>query len=163
MRLLQFSLILCLIIFASGCVVLLPFIEQDGKGQKNAKADPTAEERQTSGVRSRGNRPDPLKKLVAQLQNGDSAARTRAATGLGDQGRRARSALPQLIAALDDESKNVRRAAVKALEKVGGVEIEEPLILKLRDRDRYVRESAANVLRRLGSPRARKALKDLKV
>ena len=144
----------------NGCFLMLPLIESDRA--KKSRAD--EENAVPRSIMARGlPKSDPVRKHLLQLDSADAAARTRAATSLGDLGPSARPALPRLILALRDDSKNVRRAAVKALEKVGGPEIEAPLIDKLRDRDKYVRESAANVLRRRGTPRARKALKDFKV
>jgi HEAT repeat protein len=56
--------------------------------------------------------------LVHALSDPDSDVRDEAATGLGKVGPAARSALPALRRALDDEWSNVRKAAAEAVSKI---------------------------------------------
>lgn len=129
----------------SGCFLMLPFIESDYKPK-------TAEDRLQGGppprVASRRTAADPLAHPLRDLGSPNAAVRTRAVTAIGDLGPRGLPALPQLTSALGDSSKNVRRATVKALEKVDPPGLEALLEPKLRDPDPYVRESTRNILKR---------------
>lgn len=91
-----------------------------------------------------------LKLLVEQLHSGDPVVRTHAATDLGMMGRSATSAIDDLARAVrHDQSKWVRRAAVKSLGKIGTNAAQAPLRDALRDSNKWVAHSAERALRRL--------------
>jgi hypothetical protein len=66
--------------------------------------------------------PNKVKKLIAQLKRNrewiDWMTRKDAADALGELGPLAQEAIPALMIALEDEKKDVRQAAAKALEKI---------------------------------------------
>ncbi|UTB33463.1 MAG: HEAT repeat domain-containing protein [Methanobacterium sp. ERen5] len=59
-----------------------------------------------------------------------------------------------LIHALNDDSENVRREAVLALERIGDVRATEPLMQKLQDPDKTIQEEAITALGRIQDKRA---------
>jgi len=59
-----------------------------------------------------------------------------------------------LIHALNDDSENVRREAVLALERIGDVRATEPLIQKLQDPDKTIQEEAITALGRIQDKKA---------
>jgi HEAT repeat protein len=59
-----------------------------------------------------------------------------------------------LIHALNDDSENVRREAVLALERIGDVRATEPLIQKLQDPDKTIQEAAITALGRIQDKKA---------
>ncbi len=63
-----------------------------------------------------------------------------------------------LIHALNDDSENVRREAILALERIGDVRATEPLIQKLRDPDKTIQEEAITALGRIQDKKAVPAL-----
>ena len=63
-----------------------------------------------------------------------------------------------LIHALNDDSENVRREAVLALERIGDVRATEPLIQKLQDPDKTIQEEAITALGRIQDKKAVPAL-----
>ena len=67
--------------------------------------------------------PNKVKKMIAQLKRNrewiDWMVRKDAADALGELGPMAQEAIPALEVALEDERKDVREAAAKALEKIG--------------------------------------------
>ncbi len=67
-------------------------------------------------------------------------------------------AVPGLIRALFDDNRAVRRAAAKALGKIGDERAVAPLSVSLKDGDDGVRKFAAEALRRIDTPKARAAL-----
>ncbi|MCY3780129.1 MAG: HEAT repeat domain-containing protein [Chloroflexi bacterium] len=69
-------------------------------------------------------------------------------------------AVPGLTGALFDESNAVKRAACKALGKIGSERSVGALIFSLHDRNAGVRKLAREALERIDSPAARAALAD---
>ncbi len=70
-------------------------------------------------------------------------------------------AVPGLTKALFDPSSAVKRAACKALGKIGSERAVPALKFSLRDGNRGVRKFAREALERIDSPSAREALKNL--
>lgn len=66
--------------------------------------------------------------------------------------------VPGLIKALFDRNKAVRRAAAKALGKIGSERAVSALTVTLKDGDPGVRKFSAQALRRIDTPEARAAL-----
>ena len=159
---LRFSRIIVLLslpILLNGCIVLLPLLEQEPK-------KPTSlAEVQVQEAKSKVHKAAPLKRkikdlvvkkpskvvlLMRELKEGNEVVRTHAATDLGYMAPRSRVAIPALSTALlYDPSKWVRRAAAKALGRIGGRRVVQPLEKALSDKDKWVRHSVANVLKRL--------------
>jgi len=128
--------------------------------------------------------------LTRLLRQGDPGTRYLAARSLGQIGDEAESALPTLLAALRDDdmflragitgtlirigypavpgltqalfdpSSAVKRAACKALGKIGSERAVPALIFSLRDSNAGVRHLAREALQRIDSPAARAALDD---
>lgn len=162
----------------SGCILLLPVIERNqaaeaARGQ-TAKKPGTFDtgiplEQQALGsidreaqafVALHSTRPatrplraeQRLARLLTQLRQGSEVARTHAATDIGMMGLGAKTAVDELSYAVRyDNSKWVRRSAVKSLAKISGPEVVAPLEHALQDRDRYVAHSAKNALRKVRS------------
>lgn len=158
------SLILILLasLLTSGCVVLVPLFEEDPFAVRMDEPpapviNAVAQRRQAVSV-LRAPKPSKSTLLIRSLKNGDPAARTNAATSLGYLAPPSNAAVQALIAALSDESKNVRRAAVKALGRLRIQRAVPYLARALRDRDKYVAHSAAGALRKIGTAEARAAL-----
>lgn len=86
-----------------------------------------------------------------ELQSSDASSRREAADRLGDLGPSARSAVPQLIAALRDSASSVRTSAARALGMIGpDAEEARPALERLsQDEDASVRAAAADALGRL--------------
>jgi hypothetical protein len=99
--------------------------------------------------------------LLGQLQDQNAALRTNAATDLGMIGPAASSAISPLIRAVkNDDSKWVRRAAVKALVKISsGPDVVKTLQFALGDSNVWVAHSAAGALRRIGNEQEAEVLK----
>lgn len=94
--------------------------------------------------------PSVTARLVRQLQSGNAAERTCAATDLGSLRLNRSELFTYLAFALrNDESKWVRRAAAKSLGKLGLAKAIAPLTEALKDSDHWVAHSAANALRLL--------------
>lgn len=87
----------------------------------------------------------------------DAEARWQAAAQL--EALKAKSAVPALIAALNDRSGLVRAGAVEALTAIGDPAAVEPLINALADKDTSVRRSSTTGLGKLGDRRAVPGLK----
>ena len=129
-----------------GCVALLPLIEPDHRAATQSNPElGGASSRHSPARRLR----DPIVAVIKQLENGDAAARTRAATTLGEYPGRVDDSIGPLIRATEDPSKNVRRAAVKALARLKDSRGVAPIRQRLKDPDPFVRESARNALRQL--------------
>jgi len=62
--------------------------------------------------------------------------------------------VPALLQALGDEAEDVRKAAARALGRIGDRQAVPPLIQALGDEDEDVRSAAAKALGRIGDPRA---------
>lgn len=143
-----------------GCVVFVPLIEEDPfstQVEVPSSPLPSSSYRRTVKV-SRTLRPSKVDKLIRSLQTGDSAARTNAATTLSYMQPIESRAVDALIQALSDTSKNVRRAAVKALGRLKAKRAVPHLAVALRDRDKYVAHSAKGALKKIGTPEAKSAL-----
>jgi len=69
-------------------------------------------------------------------------------------------AVDPLIDSLKDENFEVRKSAIKALEKIGDPRAVQPLIDSLKDESSDIRESAIWALRMIGDPRAVQPLID---
>lgn len=88
--------------------------------------------------------------LLAALSSADAATRTCAVTDLGFLPHFRHEIVPPVShAVVNDESKWVRRAAVKTLAKVASADAIPLLRRALTDRDRWVQHSAAKALERL--------------
>ena len=59
--------------------------------------------------------------------------------------------VPAMIAALDDEDRGVRRAAIQALGRIKDERAVEPVARQLADRDAFVQNDAVRALRQIGS------------
>ncbi len=130
-----------------GCIAFVPLIEPDNTGQPAVSA---TNDLGTARRTHRHARRDPIPSLIRQLEQGDAAARTRAASTLGEYPTRRDETIPHLAQATQDSSKNVRRAAVKALAVLKDPRAIAPIRKCLKDPDPFVRESARNALKRLG-------------
>ena len=146
---------LCLLgaLLGSTSCLLVPFIESDyvppddngiGTGGRGGYSGPHYVRRKSSSAQGR------LRRLIADLKNSDDVVRTHAATDLGMMGGNATEAVDPLVFALErDESKWVRRAAAKALGKIGTTRGAAALQKATRDKDHWVAHSAKNALARL--------------
>jgi ATP-dependent DNA helicase RecQ len=86
--------------------------------------------------------------------------RTRRVFQLGEAG--SPSALPELIAALEDPNGNVRRLAASALGKIGDARAVTPLLTLLAQEQKpQVRQYAVKALGKIGDPRARPVLQEI--
>jgi HEAT repeat protein len=103
--------------------------------------------------------PAEVVRLIEALAHQDPAVRLRAAKQLGERGRAAHWAVPELSKALRDRFPDVRRQAGKALAAVGAAAVPE-LVQALRERDVAVRARAARSLALIG-PEAREAVETL--
>ena len=100
---------------------------------------------------------DAVPTLILALQDQDPQVRRRVAFVLGLIGASAVDAVPALIQALQDPE--VRVSAAGALGKMGKDAV-PALILALQNEDWNIRYSVAEVLERIGTPEALKAVKD---
>ena len=145
----------------NSCVALVPLIEK--KQEDLSKQDSVLAEQpvklskiSTRKILVRKKKPADIirqktLRAVKRLKNPSDVVRTHAASDLGDIGPKASIAIESLSRAVKhDKSKWVRRAAVKALGKIGGTKVIAILRLALRDRNKWVAHSAANILRRMG-------------
>lgn len=91
----------------------------------------------------------------AELSSPDPVARVAAARGLALSGNQAGSAVPDLVAALGDESRDVRAAVVDALAEIGAAASEQaarPLALRIQvEPDPDILQAIARTLIRFGS------------
>jgi len=163
----------------SGCFLLLPVTEPDQGGgtpsqrgafelssANSSNGNNSSESYLASRQQSRTNtgetrdqkrarqaaayRTKKVQALVHQLQHGNDALRTSAATDLGNLNQMHSQVIPHLASALtNDKSKWVRRAAAKSLGHLGSQQGVAPLKKALSDRDKWVAHSAANALNRL--------------
>jgi hypothetical protein len=175
----------CLLLLSlNACVVLVPFIETDLSPAKRelSSGAPTpcnvqefsysklstskiptkvASCHSASGERvnckgsSRSSSKTRVDVLVLQLKHENDAARTNAATDLGQMGPQAHQAVPPLINALKhDKSKWVRRAAAKSLPKISRrSNVVDALEQATRDRNKWVAHSASRALSKMGASR----------
>lgn len=134
----------------TSCVALVPFIESEPapacatcgvRTEVNYSNTPTRS--MTASQRQRGY----MRYYMLQLQNPNPAARATAATTLGEYGRVAEPAVPQLLRALHDENKFVRRAAVKALPKIApeSAAVQTGIRAAKQDKDPWVAHSAGKI------------------
>jgi HEAT repeat protein len=88
--------------------------------------------------------------LVKTLkEDKDPNMRYWAADSLGKFGREAQTAVPDLIAALKDENKNVRMGAAYALGEIGSMEAMSSLREVSKDSEKEVRDAATTALKRI--------------
>ena len=86
--------------------------------------------------------------------------RTQRVFQLGEAG--SPSALPELVAALEDSNGNVRRLAASALGKIGDARAVTPLLTLLaQEQKAQVRQYAVKALGKIGDPRARPMLRKI--
>ncbi len=145
-----------LALFLSGCFVLVPLAEPDAQalaGGKCLSCRRQAAEQDARSYYPRTNRlgaprEGRVAKLLRQLESPRAVNRAHAAYWLGELGTDATAAVPGLITHLSDNDKWVRRAAAKALGKIGDSRAKEPLKVAGRDRDHFVAESARKALNR---------------
>ena len=105
---------------------------------------------------------DSLPKMRATLKDEDAAVRYWAAVGIGNLGTAGSTAKDDLMAALKDESENVRVAAARALCRMNEPEQALPvLVAVLDDGSQWARVHAANVLDEIDE-QARPALDGMK-
>ncbi len=99
------------------------------------------------------NNPTVVSFLIGLLKNDDPSIRSSAASGLGEMGKSAKSAIPQLISLLKDPDPFVRSSVAFALGKMGepAKSALRPLIRLLKDADTGVRDSAAFALVKIES------------
>jgi hypothetical protein len=163
----RFCVTLCLGAALNGCAAFLPLVEPDaiGRGESAIISAPPKTISLTRGVpgrtgpRKMSKDERRLAKWVKQLETGSEVERTHAAFWIGEQRQAATHTLPLLSSkAVNDQSAWVRRACVKALGKVGGVASVPPLKRALRDSNKWVAHSAANVLRRMPYREAKRAV-----
>ncbi len=102
----------------------------------------------------------PVQARVDALQDPDRFVRSRAAYALGSSPRKARKAIPQLIATLNDPEWAVRSAAAGSLGLIGSPDSVPALINAFKDSDPRVRASVAGALGRIEPP-AKNALPEL--
>jgi ATP-dependent DNA helicase RecQ len=104
-------------------------------------------------------------KVTVELERKDSPElpatdRTRRVFQLGEAG--SPSALPELIAALEDPNGNVRRLAASALGKIGDAHAVAPLLALLAQEEKpQVRQYAVKALGKIRDPRARPVLQEI--
>jgi len=106
--------------------------------------------------------PASIPKLLQALQNKDASIRYWAATGIGNIGAAATSALKRVVESLDDPSPSVRIAAARAVAKLGSPEEALPVLeAELQSDHQWGRLAAAIVLDEMDNE-ARPALPSLK-
>lgn len=96
--------------------------------------------------------------LLAYLKDENPEVRMQAAQTFGVLGEKAKSAVPRLIRSLDDTNVGVREASEDALVKIGSAAVED-LAIALKEGRFYIRDSAAQVLTKIGTPEALEALR----
>lgn len=99
--------------------------------------------------------------LIVSLKSEDPATRAASARILGELGAPARQAVPALIEALGDASRDVRQNAIKSLGLMGPAAADAvPTIVKaLGESSWELRRTAVTALGAIGDPRAKDALK----
>ncbi len=98
---------------------------------------------------------DPLPQLMASLRDPHAARRAAAARALSGRGKDARTALPALFDALGDEREAVRWSAARAIDAIGVMPADAPVLeAALENGDAYVRAFAAYALGGLGEAAA---------
>ena len=105
-----------------------------------------------------------VKELVVTLKSEKVAERAAAARILGELGPAAKDAVPDLLAALGDADKDVRRCAARSLGDIG--KASKPAVAALgktlKDADAQVRQASAYALGRIGDPAAKPYLEAAK-
>lgn len=144
--------IVALPICGSGCVVFVPWVEEDHIPDQEVRplvVTPTSLELPVRKVPRSSGKQKLVASLVNQLKHFQPVKRVHAASKLGELGGVAQPAVPALIFCLEDKEKWVRRAASQALGKIGDLRAIAPLRERLRDRDKWVAYSASLALKRL--------------
>lgn len=96
--------------------------------------------------------------LLFYLKDENPEVRVQAAKTFGALGEKAKSAVPRLIRSLDDTNVGVREASEDALVKIGNAAVSD-LAIALKEGRFYIRDSAAQVLTKIGTPEALEALR----
>ena len=146
MRVLILSLILSAL---SGCVAVVPFVQPDSQAQgiqscSSCRASLRYREAKFAVKESR------YEKLLKQLKSPSDVNRAHAAYWLGELRGDALRATPHLVTALSDKSNWVRRAAAKALGKIGDPNSLTALKAARNDRDKFVSDSAKLAVKNFG-------------
>ena len=133
----------------SSCVAVVPFVEPDqqatGKLECNScRASLRYREAKFAVKESR------YERLLKQLQAPSDVNRAHAAYWLGEMRGNAVRASPQLVFALSDQSIWVRRAAAKALGKIGDEKSLPALKSARNDKDKFVADSAKLAVQNFG-------------
>ena len=138
-----------MILVASGCVALVPFVKSDYDSYAQAEPGIVRSAPQLSISAKTSIAAPPVvrrdyyvERLMRVLNHPEPVKRVNAATTLGMLGSRARIAVPVLTEKLRDRHKWVRRAAAQALGKIGDKRALEPLRLARSDKDKWVAYSA---------------------
>jgi hypothetical protein len=143
-------LILALILSAtSGCVAVVPFVQPDSQAQGissciSCRASLRYREAKFAVKESR------YEKLLNQLQTSSDVNKVHAAYWLGEMRGDAVRATPHLVKALSENNNWVRRAAAKALGKIGDPRSLPALKAARNDRDKFVSESAKLAVKSFG-------------
>jgi len=145
----RIPLTIILVLTLNSCVAVVPFVEPDqqaeGKLVCNACRASLRYREAKFAVKE-----DRYEKLLRQLQSPSDVNRAHAAYWLGEMRSGAIRAAPQLVAALSDRSNWVRRAAAKALGKIGDEKTLPELKAARNDRDKFVSESARLAVQNFG-------------
>jgi len=133
----------------SGCVAVVPFVEPDAQAQG---AKPCNSCRASLRYREAKGavKEDRYEKLLKQLKGSSEVNRAHAAYWLGEMRANALKASPHLVTALSDRSNWVRRAAAKALGKIGDDKSLPALKAARNDRDKFVADSAKLAVKNFG-------------
>lgn len=129
----------------SGCVALVPLVNPDPQAQgisscSSCRASMRYREAKFAVKESR------YEKLLKQLQSPSDVDRAHAAFWLGELGADGIRATPKLVVALSDTSNWVRRAAAKALGKIGDPKSLPALKAATGDPDKFVAQSAKSAV-----------------
>jgi len=129
------------LLFLNSCVAVVPFIEPDEQALGKSACNTCRASLRYREVKFavKENR---YEKLLKQLKSPSDVNRAHAAFWLGELRGDAVRAAPQLVLALSDKSNWVRRAAVKALGKIGDEKSLPAVKATRNDRDKFVADSA---------------------
>ena len=141
----------------TGCIVLVPFVEADPQSQEVARAASPSSYQSRRGVYKSpkygiaGTPDQKVQRLIRQMKSPEVIDRIYAAYDLGELGPKAAPAVPVLVDGLQDSTKYVRRASVKALAKIGAPACSSLPAMRrsMNDKDHFVSGSAENAVRTL--------------
>ena len=153
----KIALLLAFAAQGTGCIVLVPFVEADPQSQAVARAANPSSYQTRRGVYKSPKyalaaTPDQkVQRLMRQMKSPEVIDRIYAAYDLGELGPKAAPAVPVLVDGLQDSTKYVRRASVKALAKIGAPACGSLPAMRrsIGDKDRFVGASAENAVRKL--------------